>query len=160
MQKESYNRNREKIPDYVLWMSRWLDTKFQIPGTRFRFGLDPVIGLIPGLGDVFTFVVSGSLIAVMARKGASGKVIILMTLNALLDTIIGSIPLLGGIFDFFYKANERNVRILEKHYHEGKYQGSGKGIVVLVIIVLLAVFAGAIYLIWNLFEWIISNMQM
>ena len=120
-------------------LSSFLDSKYKVPGTNFRFGIDPIIGLIPGLGDVTSFTFSSFLILLMAKKGASGKVVALMVLNVLLDTIIGSIPVIGTIFDFFYKANNRNVRLLKRHYEEGKYQGSGKGVLIATIVVLVVI---------------------
>ncbi len=131
-------------------LSSFLDSKYKIPGTNFRFGIDPILGLVPGLGDVTSFTFSSFLILLMARKGASGKVVALMIVNVLVDTIVGSIPVFGTIFDFFFKANDRNVRLLKRHYQEGKYQGSGKGVVMVTLIVLLAIFIGLIVLIFNL----------
>ena len=120
-------------------LSSFLDSKYKVPGTNFRFGIDPIIGLIPGLGDVTSFTFSSFLILLMAKKGASGKVVALMVLNVLLDTIIGSIPVIGTIFDFFYKANNRNVRLLKRHYEEGKYQGSGTGVLIATVVVLVII---------------------
>lgn len=137
-------------------LTRLLDSKYRIPGTNFRFGLDPIIGLIPGIGDAGTFAVSLALIAYMARFGASGKLITLMCLNVLVDTIFGAIPVIGWIFDAYYKANNRNINMLKKHYSEGKYQGSGKGIVLLVLIVFLALMILTFYLLYKLIAWIIS----
>ena len=77
-----------------------------------------------------------------------------MALNALADAVIGSIPILGQIIDFFFKANNRNIRLLEKHYEQGKYMGSGKGVVAIIIIVLFIVAALLIILIWKFIEWI------
>src|SRR5690606_11192023 len=71
-------------------LSTFLDSKYKIPGTNFRFGIDPILGLIPGLGDVTSFTFSSFLILLMAQKGASGKVVALMVINVLLDTVIGS----------------------------------------------------------------------
>lgn len=120
-------------------ISRTMDSKFRLPGTKFTFGLDPLLGLIPFVGDITTFAISGSLILYMTRYGVSRKVIILMLLNVVVDTVIGSIPLLGSIFDFAFKANERNIKLLKKHYQEGKYQGKGNEVIIAVAIVLLLV---------------------
>lgn len=75
-----------------------------------------------------------------------------MVLNATLDTVIGSIPLIGSIFDIFYRANDRNVRLLKEHYYEGKHQGSGNGLLFLIIIIALLVIAAAFYGVYKLFE--------
>lgn len=122
-----------------------MDSKFTVPCTRMRFGLDPLFSLIPGLGDFATYLVSGVLIYTMYRHGASGKLVVRMTLNATLDAILGAIPIVGTIFDFFYKANDKNVRLLKEHYVEGKHQGSGKGLI-LVIAAVLSIIAAALLL--------------
>jgi hypothetical protein len=139
------------------WLERTanqLDAQYKLPGTRFKFGLDPIIGIIPGVGDAVTMIFSSALILVMLREGASGKVVVKMFGNVLLDTIIGSIPFIGVIFDAWYKANNRNIRLLKEHYNEGKHQGSGAGLLVLIIIIFLAVFAVLIYLIVLLIQWL------
>src|SRR5690242_1032313 len=92
---------------WVESVARLMDSKFKVPGTNFRFGLDPVLGLIPFLGDVSTFAVSGALVLTMAKHGASRNVVIRMVVNIILDLIIGSIPIIGAIFDFGFKANDR-----------------------------------------------------
>ena len=130
-----------------------MDEKFRIPGTNFRFGLDPLMNLVPILGDLSGFAISAALVLAMARHGASGKVLSLMILNIVLDSTIGAIPVLGQLFDFAYKSNTRNIRLLREHYEEGKHQGSGKGIIAIIIIVLLALFLIFIYVLWQLLAW-------
>ena len=127
-------------------MAALLDSKFKIPGTDFRFGLDPVIGLIPGVGDAVTLVMSGLLGTHLLRKGASGNLVAKITVNIVLDTIIGVIPVIGQIFDFFYRSNERNIRLVREYHYEGKHQGSGfwiwfAAISLVVFLVVLIVWA-------------------
>ncbi|TGE16426.1 DUF4112 domain-containing protein [Hymenobacter elongatus] len=124
------------------WVERiahLMDSQFRLPGTSFRFGLDPLLGLIPVVGDLSTLAVSGALLLTMMRHGASGAVVVRMVLNILLDTVIGAIPLLGSLFDFAYKSNERNVALLRRHYAEGRHTGSGKGLIVAAIILFLLI---------------------
>jgi hypothetical protein len=150
------SRSSHTLPN-TRWLdelARLMDAKFRIPGTRFRFGLDPILGLLPGLGDAASFAVSGGLLLAMIRYGASRKVIILMLLNVLLDTTLGSIPIIGNIFDFFYKANIRNLSLLKAHYEEGKYQGSGNGILFLVAAILIGFLILMLWGTWELAEWI------
>ncbi len=137
---------------WVEHLSRWMDSKFLIPGTNIRFGLDPIVSLFPVLGDLMTFLVSGALIYTMHRHGASGKVVMKMVMNATLDAIIGAIPLVGTIFDVFYRANDRNVRLLKEYYFEGKHQGSGKGLLIVMVILALLLITGVFYGIWKLLE--------
>lgn len=141
-----------KVPNNLRRLAKLLDSQFRIG--NFRFGLDPLLGLVPGIGDFIALIMSGGILALAAKHGASRKLLILMALNALADAMIGSIPVLGQIFDFFFKANNRNVRLLEKYYEQGKYQGSGKGVIAVIIITVLIVAASFIYLLWRLVEWI------
>ncbi len=124
---------------WVAGVARLMDSQFQLPGTKFRFGLDPLLGLLPVVGDLSTFAISGALLLTMLRHGASGAVVVRMALNILLDTIVGAIPLVGNIFDFAYKSNERNVALLRRHYAEGRHAGSGKGLVALLLLVFVVV---------------------
>ena len=124
----------------LAWVERWtdlLDTKFTIPGTSIRFGADFLLGLIPGVGDSISLGFSGMLIVNMAKHGASSQLIVRMLLNVLLDTTLGSIPLLGNVFDLFYKANQRNLTLMQEHYEEGKHSGSAVPLLILVAIALL-----------------------
>ncbi|GAB3198179.1 hypothetical protein ABID22_000618 [Pontibacter aydingkolensis] len=139
---------------WVEHMVKVMDNQFRLPGTNFRFGLDPILGFVPVIGDLASFAISASLVMTMARHGASGKLVVLMLLNIFLDALIGSIPLLGNIFDFVFKANERNVRLLRAHYEEGKYQGSGKKIVIGVLIGIVVLFILLLWALWELAEWV------
>lgn len=79
------------------WLAKLMDAQFSIPGTNFRFGLDGIIGLIPGAGDLSTFAVSGYLLTIMARNGASGFLLARMALNVVIDALFGMIPILGDL---------------------------------------------------------------
>lgn len=125
---------------WVERIARLMDSQFRLPGTRFRFGLDPLLGLIPVVGDLSSTMVSVALLLTMLRHGASGAVVVRMALNILIDTIVGAVPLLGNVFDFAYKSNERNVALLRRHYAEGRHGGSGRGLIVLLLLVFLVVF--------------------
>src|SRR5688572_4689916 len=116
-------------------LAKLMDAQFRIPGTDIRFGLDGLIGLIPGGGDLSTFAVSGYMLWIMANNGASGLVLARMTLNILIDALFGSIPLLGDIFDIAFKANMRNVRLMQEHYEEGRHRGSAWKVIIPILIV-------------------------
>lgn len=137
-------------------MSYLMDEQFRLPGTKFRFGIDPIINFIPIAGDLGGFAVSTVLLLTMAKHGVSRKVLIMMTLNIILDSTIGAIPVLGNIFDFAYKSNSRNIKLLKEHYDEGKHQGSGKGIVAWIVIVLLLCFLMFAYVLWMILSWLID----
>lgn len=125
---------------WVERIARLMDSQFRLPGTQLRFGLDPLLGLLPIVGDLSTTVVSVALLLTMMRHGASGAVVVRMALNILLDTVVGAVPILGNVFDFAYKSNERNVALLRRHYAEGRHGGSGKGLIGLLLLAFLVVF--------------------
>lgn len=155
------NRNNQEIKltgklKWVEQISYLLDERFRIPGTTFRFGLDPILNLIPAAGGLSGFVLTAALILTMAKNGASGRIVALMGINALLDATIGAIPVIGTVFDFFYKANSKNIRLLKEHYEEGKHQGSGKSVWITAIVVILVLFVLLLILLWNILEWIIG----
>jgi hypothetical protein len=135
-------------------IARLMDSQFRLPGTRFRFGLDPILGLLPVVGDLSSLAVSGMLLLTMMRHGASGAVVVRMAFNILLDTVIGSIPILGNLFDFAYKANERNLNLLRRHYTEGRHQGSGKGLALLLLLGFLVVFGLVAWGGFQLMRWV------
>lgn len=92
-----------------------LDSRWRIPGTGVRFGVDAVAGLLPGIGDAATGLISAYIVARAAGHGASGGLLARMVGNVALDTIVGSVPLLGSVFDVFFKANNRNIGLLRRH---------------------------------------------
>ena len=146
------------IPDlkWVDKITHLMDSKFRVPGTQFRFGIDPILGLIPGLGDATSLAISGSLIYYMAKFGASKKLVYMMIGNVVLDATIGSIPILGNIFDFTYKANQRNIRMLRRYHQEGKYRGSGKGVLLTIVAVFVGLVSLVLYGTWELAEYLFS----
>jgi hypothetical protein len=135
---------------HIRSLARAMDSQFRIPGTDFRFGLDGIIGLIPGVGDLTTFAVSGYIMWLMARNGASSYVLVRMGMNVLVDAAIGSIPFIGDIFDFAFKANTRNLRLMEQYYEEGRHRGSAWRIVVPILVLLLLIIALIFWGIWSL----------
>jgi hypothetical protein len=96
-------------------LSRLMDTSVGIPGTKFRFGLDPILGLIPGAGDLISTGFSAYIIFLATRFGISRQDLKQMIFNVALEAVVGTVPLAGDLFDAFYKANIRNLAILEKH---------------------------------------------
>ncbi len=92
-----------------------LDDLFAVPGTRFRFGLDGLVGLVPIAGDVLGGVLSGFLLIGAWARGAPPVLLLRMLVNIGIDVIVGTIPLLGDAFDIAWKANRRNYALLERH---------------------------------------------
>ncbi len=148
--------NSEAIADLekIRSLTKTMDTRFTIPGTNYSFGLDPILGLIPGAGDVISFAISGFLVLLMARHKVKGQVLLLMLLNIGIDFLIGAIPVIGWIADFRLKANSRNLRLLEKHYVEGKYQRGFGNALALILLILIAFIWLAIWGMIELIQWL------
>lgn len=91
-----------------------LDEKFRIPGTSIRFGVDGVVGLVPGIGDVATTLVSLYLVARARDLGLPNRVLIRMLGNIAIDFLVGAVPLVGDVFDVAFKANRRNIDLLKR----------------------------------------------
>ncbi len=96
-----------------------LDSAFRVPGTRVRFGLDPIVGLIPGAGDLASGFFSVMIVVHAVRLHIPKVVIGRMLLNSGLDLLTGVVPLLGDLFDVAFKANLRNLALLERHAQPG-----------------------------------------
>ena len=106
---------RGKDDPLLALLSRLMDNQFAIPGTNLRFGLDPLLGLLPGWGDAASSLVSALLILKSARAGVPGIVLARMALNILLNTAIGAIPGLGDAFSFWFKSNAKNHALHLQH---------------------------------------------
>ncbi len=131
-------------------LAKLMDAQFRIPGTNIRFGLDGIIGLVPGAGDLTTFAVSSYMLWIIARNGASGYVIARMAVNILIDALIGSIPLIGDVFDIAFKANMRNLQLMQQHYQQGRHRGSAWKVVVPVLLILFLIIAAIIWALYTL----------
>ena len=110
---DDVNRKRARR---IYRLARLLDSQFRIPGTGIRFGVDGIIGLIPGAGDTVTAAMAGYIIFEAWRMGVSKVTIGRMLGNVVIDLVIGAIPLIGDLFDIGFKANIRNVRVLEDEF--------------------------------------------
>lgn len=108
-----------------------LDSCFRVPGTKFRFGLDALIGLVPGLGDVVGVLFSGYILKEAWRLGASKSLLAHMALNIGIEGLVGAVPLLGDLFDMVWKANQRNMRLLQGHLSDpARTRRSSRGFLV------------------------------
>lgn len=128
-------------------LARLLDTAFQVPGTRYRFGIDAIIGLVPGIGDAVGAIFSMFIVFQAARMGVSQATLMRMLGNVALDTIVGEVPLLGDLFDAGWKSNIRNIGLLESHLERpASTRRSSRRVVLLVGVALLLLLAGVIAL--------------
>lgn len=144
------NNNQKSATEFA----ELLDSKFKIPNTNIRFGIDPLIGLIPGAGDVFAGMISVYFLIQAALLGGKASVLGRMFINILLDVLIGSIPVLGEVFDVYWKANLRNARILgELQEHPEKTTTESRLWIWFVIIQFIAILIGITLLIgWAIAE--------
>jgi hypothetical protein len=92
-----------------------MDEIIRVPGTNFRFGLDPLIGLIPGIGDTSSAIVSAFALVQAVRVGVPKILLTRMALNILVNEVIGVIPVVGDAFSFWFKSNARNYEIIKNH---------------------------------------------
>ncbi len=125
-------------------LAQLLDNSITIPGTGRKIGLDPIVGLIPGIGDLIGAVLSAYIILEAARADVSGFMLVRMVANVGFDTLLGSIPVLGDVFDAMWKSNTKNVAMLERHVSKQTSQsargrGYSAGAVVLTVIALLLI---------------------
>ena len=96
-----------------------MDSVFRIPGVGLRFGLDALLGLLPGAGDVAASIVSIYIFSAAHRYGVPRITVLRMALNIAIDLIVGALPFVGDVFDAYWKSNQRNVELLRRHIEAG-----------------------------------------
>lgn len=132
-----------------------LDSSIRIPGTQIRFGMDTIIGLVPGLGDLVAGALSLYIIGEAARIGIPRSLLARMGWNVALDTLVGEVPILGDLFDVAWKANMRNLVLLEEHLQRPiETTKASRGFVAVLVIGLVLLTAGAIALAVVLFHFL------
>lgn len=135
-------------------MATILDDAVRVPGTNIRFGLDAVLGLLPGVGDATTGVMAAYAMVVAARLGAPPVVIARMAVNVLIDVATGTIPVLGDIFDVGWKSNRKNVNLLERYQAEPQKVKKGSWA---VVILMLALIIAAIVGVFMFVAWLLRT---
>ena len=93
-----------------------LDNSIPVPGTRFRVGIDAILGLMPGLGDVLGVLLSSYIVSEAARLGVPRSVLVRMSFNVAVEGFAGMVPFVGDVFDAAWKANQRNIALLESYF--------------------------------------------
>ena len=121
-------------------LKSWLDEAFRVPGTNLRFGWDPLIGLVPWVGDLLTAVMSGAIV-LQAHKMRLPRIVQLRMLgNVAIDLLAGAIPVVGDAADFFWKSNKKNFALLEEHAYEVRPPSAGDWLFVsAILLTILAV---------------------
>lgn len=137
----------------------FLDDSIAIPGTSYRIGADAVVGLVPGIGDVLGAFLSSYVLVEAVRIGVSKAVFFRMVLNVLVETAVGTVPFVGDLFDMAFKANERNVSLLEQYLDAPQETARtsrtiAASVAVAFLIVLVVLFALAVWLVrWLWLAW-------
>jgi hypothetical protein len=131
-------------------LSHLLDDSLRVPGTGFRFGVDALIGLVPGVGDLTGAALSAYVLAQAGRLGAPKATLLRMAGNVALEAVVGAVPFVGDLFDAGWKANLRNLRLLEAHLANpaGAERASRGWLVSVLVVVVLLLLASAAAAAW------------
>ena len=131
-------RKRQGLEPLFKWLALIMDEFIRVPGTKFKFGLDPLIGLLPGLGDTGSALVSAFALIQAARLGVPKILLARMSLNILINELIGIVPVIGDAFSFWFKSNARNYQIIKDHAAApGRASRKSDWIFVIAVLVLL-----------------------
>ena len=126
-------------------LARLLDDLIRIPGTNIGIGIDPIIGLIPGVGDMIGGLMSTYILMVAAQEGVPASVLARMLGNIAVDSLVGIVPVLGDLFDVGMKSNRRNVDLLERYLATpSKTRAASRGIVALILLAAILLVVGVI----------------
>jgi hypothetical protein len=131
-------------------MARLLDSAYQVPGTSYRIGLDPIVGLVPGFGDLISPLFTIALLWQSHDLHLPRIVQVRMLFNVVIDTVIGMIPLAGDLFDFAWKANDMNMVLLERYAYEERRASAGDWLFVVGLTVVLIAIAALPFVLLNL----------
>ena len=154
-EKELYQKVPKDLRD-IAKVVKLMESSFRIPFTNRTFGLEPIIGLVPVIGDSIGFIVTSWIMVTLLRNGASGKVIAKMFINIFIDVALAFMPVLGNVIDFFFKTNQRNLSLAVEHYQYGTNQGSAKSVILPIIlglsIMFITMLVGTIFLVIYFFQ--------
>lgn len=137
------DKRRSDLEGLFRWVALLMDDLIRLPATKFRFGLDPLLGLIPGIGDTSSAVVSAMMLIQAARRGLPKILLARMALNILINEIVGIVPGLGDAFSFWFKSNRRNYELLLAHAGGTRPATKSDWAFVIVVLVLLALIVAA-----------------
>jgi hypothetical protein len=144
----------KKRLDRLAW---YLDNSIQLPGLNLRVGIDPLVGLIPGIGDTIGAIMSSYILSEAAHLGAPKSILLKMAFNIAVDALAGALPIFGDLFDFGWKANQRNARILGDYLDNPRETGASSRLFAWVLVgslIGLFIFVGLlgyllVYALWN-----------
>lgn len=136
-----YSQRTVRPLAWLRWWATLLDSRFRIPGTTIRFGVDPLLALIPGLGDLASPAFTVALLVQGLYQRVPRIIMLRMMANALLDALIGIVPLVGPVGDLFWRANTMNLALLEQHAHAGRAPSRGDYVFVFALAALFGILA-------------------
>ncbi|MFO0773672.1 MAG: DUF4112 domain-containing protein [Nitrospiraceae bacterium] len=141
---------REALRQAADLLARVLDAAVPIPGTTWRIGLDPIIGLVPGLGDALASTVGSAILLFAARLRVPRIVLVRMSLNMFLNGTVGAIPVLGDLFSLWFRSNQRNAELLRRHAAPGGSATTGDwlfviGLATTTLLITLALIAALVW---------------
>ena len=135
-----------------------LDEAFRVPGTQIRFGIDGIIGLVPGLGDVLAGLLSAVIPLAAWTRGVPYITLVRMATNVGIGVLVGSIPFFGDIFDIAWKPNRRNYRLLQRHLGEPRrHTGRDWAFLGMLLAGLALIFAIPVFLVFWLLAWLLTH---
>ena len=144
-------------------LSRWMDGLFRIPGVGWRFGMDTIVGLIPGVGDLATTGVSFYILASAVRYRVPKITLLRMGLNLGVDYVLGSVPIIGDLFDAWWKSNQMNVELLKKRATVSAEDARSGRLsdwlfLFVIMLVLLALLAGSLVVAFFILRFVANNL--
>ena len=151
--KSTTHRPRSSVERIALarFLAELLDQRFTVPGTSIRFGLDPILGLIPGIGDALANLAGSAILLIAAQYRLPKIVLLRMGLNVAFNALIGAIPIVGDIFSIWFRSNIRNAQLLERYVSaERQTPTAGDWIFVLAVIlgIVLLLIGTFVVLVW------------
>ncbi|MBW4580823.1 MAG: DUF4112 domain-containing protein [Tildeniella nuda ZEHNDER 1965/U140] len=154
------NANKPSALQRIRLVTHLLENAIAIPGTRIRFGLDPILGLLPGAGDFLGAAVSAYIVIEAARFGLPRETLVQMVTNLVLDSVGGSLPVLGDVFDATWKANSRNLALLEAHVATPlPTKAADRRFVILIVLALIVLLIGIAAVATLLITWLVKTIS-
>jgi hypothetical protein len=144
---------------FARFLAELLDQRFTIPGTSIRIGLDPIIGLIPGIGDTLANLAGSAILLIGAQFNLPKVVLLRMALNVALNTLVGAVPFVGDLFSIWFRSNVRNAQLLQRYANQRRQSAATvdwlfvTAVVAGLLLLLIGVLVGLGWLIRQLLSW-------
>jgi Domain of unknown function (DUF4112) len=136
-------KRRASLESLFRWVAVVMDELIGLPKTRFKFGLDPIIGLVPGIGDTASAFVSALVLLRAVRAGLPKILLARMSLNILINELVGIIPGIGDAFSFWFKSNKRNYELLLAHHAGRRRPTKSDWLFIIMVLAILVIIVGA-----------------